>query len=68
MTTYIVLREIAEGWEEIARPEARSAAEAIRKAIGDNSNGHYVATPARSWKPLEVSVETKRTVKLGPAA
>jgi hypothetical protein len=70
-TTYIVLRHTnaAENtpgpphWEvENAAVEASSADAAIRKTI--TLNGRYVAVPARSWKPVTVTTETKTVLKL----
>lgn len=64
MTEYVVLvREEETSWmllDGIVR--ARSAKDAI-KAKGATQNAVYVAVPARSWKPLTVSVETKTELK-----
>jgi hypothetical protein len=68
-TTYIVLHLIDhEGtWKiedlgngnEIA---ASNAADAIRKS--EPSAGTYVAVPARSWKPVTVTTDTKSVLNL----
>ena len=58
----------AKSYEPVASTvKARSAKEAIRKAIGDTAktNGVYVAIPARSFKPVKVTVHTETTVRLG---
>jgi hypothetical protein len=71
VTEYVIL-EVQEPeanglhlWQEAARVDARSAAAAIRSALsGENGTpGEFVAVPARSWKPVKVSVETKSTLK-----
>lgn len=71
MTAYVVLhqRDVAEqnsgGWFVIGPPvECVSAEAAIRKAVDGDKGGTYVAVPVRSWAPVTVTVETKRTLKL----
>lgn len=66
MTNYVVLREVDGHYEVVKTLEAYSAAAAISKAAGDGPNGHYVATPAASWKPQAVEVQTKRQVVVTP--
>jgi hypothetical protein len=67
-TTYIVLTEmydnegVRDGWHTMQTIEAGRAADAIRKTITDG--GTYVAVPARSWKPVTVTTETKTVLKL----
>jgi hypothetical protein len=63
-TTYIVLRELDNGhdWEHSWSVDAGSASEAIRKAVTES--GTYVAVPARSWKPVAVTTETRTILKL----
>jgi hypothetical protein len=68
MTPYIVLARNNDGcWIEGPTVEATSAEAAIRAEVGDGKAGAktYVAVPARSWKPVAVSVETTKRVKLG---
>lgn len=66
-TEYVVLNKDGEGWKPIVPTvKARSAEHAIREAAG-NTPGNYVAVPARSWKPVKVSVDTVPTVKLEDA-
>lgn len=58
--------QIAGGaWVEIGGTEARSAESAIRLVVArsDDTEGEYVAVPARSWKPIKVSVETKTQLR-----
>lgn len=70
MTEYLVL-EVQERndnglhlWQKIAAVEARSASSAIREALGgEEHEGEYVAVPARSWRPVKVSVETKTQLR-----
>jgi hypothetical protein len=73
MTGYVILSKNAVNsvggdnmtWHEAGPPvEAVSAEAAIRKAVGGSDGGTYVAIPVRSFKPLTVTVETKRTVKV----
>lgn len=67
MTGYVVLEQDDSGaWRNAVPPvEAVSAEAAIRKAIdGGGASSTYVAIPVRSFKPVTVTVETKRVVKL----
>jgi hypothetical protein len=72
-TTYVILRKIGSEeqaqpqWMEYGRAKAASSTAAIRECAGIDDQGaaEYVAVPARSWKPVKVTVETKQTVKLG---
>jgi hypothetical protein len=66
-TSYIVLRQPPgtggpDIWENYASVEASSATDAIKKTADDG--GYYVAVPARSWKPVTVTTETKTFLKL----
>ncbi len=68
MTAYIVLRKIAlatsDGridWRVHSTVEAASAAAAIRQK---SEEGTYVAVPARFWKPVRVTTETRTVLKL----
>jgi phenylpyruvate tautomerase PptA (4-oxalocrotonate tautomerase family) len=64
-TTYIVLREHDTGtWIEHAQRDASSAEAALRKTLGADQSGTYVAVPARSWKPVTVTTETRTVLKL----
>lgn len=72
MTSYVVLRKADQGsgqmgWLEMGPPvDAVDSNAAIRKAVEDkNVEGQYVAVPMRSFQIVTVSVETKRTVKIG---
>jgi hypothetical protein len=70
-TTYIVLRKYQlpvepdtgdDLWDVLQTIEAASPSAAIRKvAVVD---GTLVAVPARSWKPVTVTTETKTVLKL----
>ena len=74
-TTYVILRHVDAAnpyWQEHGpRQQAVSAEAAIRKAITAATTPPYpedasfVAVPARSWKPLTVTVETTTRVKIG---
>ena len=46
-----------------ANVTARSAAEAIRQVTKEA--GTYVAVPAKSFKPVKVTVHTETTIRLG---
>ncbi len=76
MTEYVILREgLAEGgnaYWEMGRVTAQTSNEAIRKHIEDSplvpddtTPAKYVAVPARSFKPVDVSIQQKLSVKLG---
>lgn len=74
MTRYLVLRNgPADSWKSEATVEARTAEEAIRRAItpaktdpdtltAHEPHGTFVAVPARSWKPVKVQTETKTRI------
>jgi len=50
--------------------EAQSPAAAIRKHVESVKDGHggtFVAVPARSWRPVKVTVEQQTVVKVGDA-
>lgn len=72
-TAYIVLKlDESEGlgvlWREGPTIEATSAEAAVRSAtIQGAADGTYVAVPARSWKPVTVTTETRSVVKLTEA-
>ena len=66
MTDYLILRQNAEQagvWIQFATASATSPARALR--ISNLDEGEYVAVPARSWKPLKVSVEQTTKVTIG---
>lgn len=71
MTSYVVLKKDARidggDWQWLQGPtvEALSAEAAVRKAIDGDSGGTFVAIPIRSFQEMTVTVETKRTVKVG---
>jgi hypothetical protein len=79
-TTYIVLRlqagvgEQETSWGVVSKVEnVKSANAALRAAVNTadtkNPSGTYVAVPARSWKPVTVSIETQTVIRLDtPAA
>lgn len=68
LTEYIVLiKQDGEGWKTIfPNVEARSSEHAV-KAASNGTAGTYVAIPSRSWKPVKVSVETVKRVRLEDA-
>lgn len=55
-------------WREVARVTARDTTQAIREYLKNASeiDSQFVATPARSWKP--VSVKTKIALDFGEAS
>ena len=69
MTQYLVLSRNGGGpWSEKVTVEARSAQAAIRSLIEKGqaeavTHEHFVAVPARSWKPVTVQVETKTALR-----
>ena len=73
MTEYMILRSTTSteagqsAWEDVTRVTASSAHTAIRQAAervgADVPHNHFVAVPARSWKPVTVKVETKTQLK-----
>lgn len=65
MTRYVVLRQDESGYWREAGPhtDAVSAEAAVRKAVTDKG-GTFVAVPVRSFAPITVEVETKRTLKV----
>lgn len=66
-TEYVVLTSGDDGlWKVGPAVHARSADEAIRSGSA-NIPGTYIAVPARSWKPVTVTVETVSRVKLESA-
>jgi len=75
VTKYLVLEKISaakpdgsavsNSWVEQAEIEAASARAAIRGYLGTNgAKGEYVAVPARSFKPVKVTVETQTKLTL----
>jgi hypothetical protein len=68
---YVVLRQTqdaapgiaTETWERIVGEFRGTAEQAIKKAAKDKE-GHYVAVPARSFKPVSLTTETTTRVKL----
>jgi hypothetical protein len=74
MTQYIVFARIEDPtndhpneWSQFTAIHARSARSAISKALEGDDNtykeGTFVAVPARSWRPVQVKVETKTALK-----
>ncbi len=75
MTEYIILRLDTErpralpdenplqSWQKYGGTEATSPARALRNL--NLAAGEYVAVPARSWKPLTVTVEQTTKVTIG---
>jgi hypothetical protein len=78
MTEYVVLKENSDplpedlqnyefnprGFHVVHTVEARSATAAVRDWLKDGeTEGTFVAVPARSWKPVTVKVETKTALK-----
>lgn len=65
MTKYLILKKTGDAWKEVAQAETASARAAIQAAVArqSDSNGEYVAIPARSWKPVPVAVA--QTLKFG---
>jgi hypothetical protein len=55
------------GIQDVATVEAASATAAIRSVVEKHGAGKYVAVPARSWKPVKVTVEQQTVVKVGDA-
>jgi hypothetical protein len=70
-TAYHIFRQVpndqvATSYEPVEpNVEASSAAEAIRLTV--KTAGTFVAVPARSWKPVKVTVEQTTVVKVGDA-
>jgi len=61
-TSYLVFQLTASEdteWSQIVIYTAASADAAIRAAGIEHGPGTYAATPARSWKPRIVKVESK---------
>lgn len=67
MTEYNILKaahpttngEVSEEWTWVATRPAPSSRAAIGGYLGNsNDEGTFVAIPARSWKPVTVTVET----------
>lgn len=76
-TEYVVLTKAipqantasgVQGWTVVKTVSARSATEAIRAAAGDKNAAQYVAVPARSWNPVNVTPKTTTTFDFGDAS
>lgn len=52
------------GLQELGSFNALSPNAAIRSVIDKYGTGTYVAVPARSWKPVKVTIEQTTSVKL----
>jgi hypothetical protein len=67
-TSYLVLSLYQGYWREVTTLEAQSADAAIRSAVPglatDTKAEKFVAVPARSWKPREITIDTAPRVKL----
>jgi hypothetical protein len=68
MTNYVVLHKSGENiWTQFSAINARSARSAISQALEGGENpykeGQFTAVPARSWRPVQVKVETKTALK-----
>lgn len=70
MTEYVILAEGTtdaseeDTWVDVARVSARSHEGAIRAYLdGSSPAGRYVAVPARSFKPVTPTAETKTILK-----
>lgn len=67
MTEYVLLckNDDEVGWMEVRRVQARSATAAIREVAAEYSppSPAWVATPARSFRPVTVKVETKTALR-----
>ena len=60
-TRYYVLRQEENGfWTEYSNDVEATSRVAAVKAVVSDEDGRYVAVPHRSWKPLTVTLETKR--------
>lgn len=55
------------GWVEVAELEAHGAEDAIRRLLRDeqHGSGRYVAVAVGNFQPVDVGVETTRTVTVG---
>jgi ribulose bisphosphate carboxylase small subunit len=69
-TTYIVLRLVSPAdeasWDYVRAIDAHNAEDAIRQVATNRTetSGTYVAVPARSWKPVQVTAVQTTTLKL----
>lgn len=52
---------VTSGYMEVGTPREAANPEALLRTV--ISAGTYVAVPARSWKPVKVTVETQTVVK-----
>ena len=71
MALYLILRELVNdgevgSWQERVTVDARSARAAVQTHLEaeKTKEGRYVAVPARSFKPLEATVETQTKLSL----
>lgn len=55
------------GLQDIGEVEATNPNEAIKTVVEKHGAGQYVAVPARSWRPVKVTVEQTTVVKVGDA-
>jgi len=67
--SYHVLKQTPDGnWQELARPPARDAKDAIRQTVNDeaatDAGGTYVAIPARSFQPLTITTRIVNRVEI----
>ncbi len=77
-TEYVILEQVeavnaltsdlGKAWQEVATVTARDATQAIKEHLASATevDGRFIATPARSWKP--VSVKTKIALDFGEAS
>lgn len=67
MTAYVVLRRNEAGyWSKVGEGTARSARVAVQQAVdAELEQGEYVAVPARSWRPVSVTVQTETKIRIG---
>ena len=70
MTRYLILGHSGgKQWLEITEIEARSGTSAIREylngiePVDETWRERYNAVPARSWRPVNVTVKTKTSLK-----
>jgi hypothetical protein len=56
---------ITSGWMELGSPVVATSAAAAIRANAPLAGGKLVAIPARSWKPVKVTVEQTTVVKVG---
>jgi hypothetical protein len=59
---YVVFKQAEGGWEDLPGRYEGNANGAMRQAAEGNGPGRYFAVPARSFKPITVTVEQKIVV------